>query len=131
VDESEPDRLDVALGASVRRLRRGRGMSQADLGLVLGVSFQQVQKYERGTNRISFSTLMRVCEALDCSLEELMGQMEGPAFGSGDGRPLTAPETVGALEAMTRIPSPNVRRAIVDFARALARDGAAAAREEP
>lgn len=122
MDESESDQLDVALGAAVRSLRRDRRMSQADLGGVLGVSFQQVQKYERGTNRISFSTLMRVCKALDCSLDELLAPLQGPGIGPPDGCPLIVPEALGALQAMTAIPSPQTRRAIVDFARSVARE---------
>ncbi|NVJ97444.1 MAG: helix-turn-helix transcriptional regulator [Alphaproteobacteria bacterium] len=56
--------IDASVGAQVRALRRQRGMTQTELGTVLGLTFQQVQKYERGTNRISASKLALLAEAL-------------------------------------------------------------------
>ena len=52
-----PDPMDVALGAAVRIRRRSLGISQETLADHCGVSFQQIQKYENGANRISFSRL--------------------------------------------------------------------------
>ena len=56
--DDEPHPLDVALGQSVRLRRRSLRMSQQALADAIGVSFQQVQKYERGTNLVSFSRLV-------------------------------------------------------------------------
>lgn len=94
-------------------------MSQQDLGRALGVSFQQVQKYEHGTNRISFSTLMRVCEALGCSIGDLTVGMDEPALAPSSEPPLAPPEAAPILERLAEIKSPRVRRAILDFVRAL------------
>ena len=58
-ESNGPDPLDVAIGSRVRARRRMLGLSQTALGEELGVTFQQVQKYERGINRISGSTLIR------------------------------------------------------------------------
>jgi transcriptional regulator with XRE-family HTH domain len=55
---------DVEVGARVRAHRRLRGMTQSDLGAALGVSFQQVQKYEKGTNRIGASRLQDIANVL-------------------------------------------------------------------
>ena len=60
-----PDPIDLHVGARIRLRRLLMGISQSDLGLALGVSFQQLQKYERGANRASASTLYRIAEALD------------------------------------------------------------------
>jgi len=58
------DPRDPRIGMRIRTLRLERGLSQAELGEVLGVSFQQIQKYEKGVNRVSAGRLHRVAEAL-------------------------------------------------------------------
>lgn len=68
-----PDPIDVAVGARIRLRRQEIGMSQQALAEQLGVSFQQVQKYERGANRISASMLVRTARALDCPGGILLG----------------------------------------------------------
>nr|WP_246472813.1 helix-turn-helix transcriptional regulator [Azospirillum tabaci] len=57
--------LDIKIGARVRTRRTLMGLSQSDLGEAIGLTFQQVQKYERGANRIGASTLFRIAEVLD------------------------------------------------------------------
>ena len=57
--------IDQQIGAAVRDTRKARGMSQTELGNHIHVTFQQVQKYEKGTNRIAVSTLLDICRALD------------------------------------------------------------------
>src|SRR6185437_3860998 len=71
-----PDRLDQALGLAIRLRRHARGLSQSALGEAIGVSFQQVQKYERGSNRVSFSTMVRICQALGCQVSDLVGEVQ-------------------------------------------------------
>jgi transcriptional regulator with XRE-family HTH domain len=73
-----PDPIDVATGARVRARRCALGMSQQTLGEAIGLTFQQVQKYERGSNRISVSTLTRIAKALECSAASLIGEAEAP-----------------------------------------------------
>ena len=63
-DTNGPDPIDVAVGLRLRTLRKSRGMSQEQLGRALGITFQQIQKYERGTNRISASMLVKSARAL-------------------------------------------------------------------
>src|SRR5256885_14570374 len=55
---------DIAIGVKLRALRLDRGLSQGDLGRVVGVTFQQLQKYEKGGNRISAGRLLRAAAAL-------------------------------------------------------------------
>jgi transcriptional regulator with XRE-family HTH domain len=59
------DKLDLILGARLKELRKRKGISQSALGFPLGLSFQQVQKYEKGTNHITVPTLIRLCKVLD------------------------------------------------------------------
>ncbi|WP_262696013.1 helix-turn-helix domain-containing protein [Kordiimonas aquimaris] len=62
---TSPDPIDIHVGLRVRERRKMLSMSQSSLGDIVGVTFQQIQKYERGTNRIGSSRLLRVANALD------------------------------------------------------------------
>lgn len=68
-----PDEVDVILGRRLKSLRVRRGLSQTALGKVLGLSFQQIQKFERGAHRMRVSQLWRVAEALEVPVTELLG----------------------------------------------------------
>jgi transcriptional regulator with XRE-family HTH domain len=61
----DADVIDKHVGERLMQMRREMGVSQADVGLAVGVSYQQIQKYERGFNRISVSRLWKICEYLD------------------------------------------------------------------
>jgi transcriptional regulator with XRE-family HTH domain len=63
--------VDIYIGARMRERRLALNLSQADLGEVLGVSFQQVQKYEGGKNRVSAARLFEICKILDLSLSSM------------------------------------------------------------
>ena len=62
-------KIDVQIGKRLREARLAKGMSQTDLGDALGISFQQVQKYEKGSNRIGGSRLWAICNALETPVE--------------------------------------------------------------
>src|SRR5215471_2909735 len=72
----EPHPLDIALGARVRLRRKALKMSQDQLARALGITFQQIQKYEHGANRISFSRLVGICEVLKCSVADLISDID-------------------------------------------------------
>ena len=59
-----PDPIDVSVGSRLRKIRKMRGLTQTQLGEAVGLTFQQIQKYERGTNRISASKLVRFAQYL-------------------------------------------------------------------
>ena len=117
-----PDPMDVALGAAVRIRRRTIGMSQEALAEQCGVSFQQIQKYENGANRISFSRLVQIARALRCRVVDLMDVLDTPGQEvSGDMDLLSRMRTPGALEllaAFERLPQ-DARSSLVSFMRAL------------
>jgi transcriptional regulator with XRE-family HTH domain len=124
MDDGGPDRLDQALGLAIRLRRHAKGLSQSSLGEAIGVSFQQIQKYERGTNRVSFSTMVRICDALGCHVSDLVSEVEQLGVGaSRGGDTLTQPEAAPMLEALAEIRSPGVRRAVLELARSLAKEG--------
>lgn len=101
VSRKSPDRLDLALGAAVRVRRRANGMSQEGLAEQCGVSFQQIQKYENGINRISFSRLVQIARALGCRVAELIDVLDTSSIaGAGHIDLLRQTRTAGALELL-------------------------------
>lgn len=68
--ESDPDPIDVEVGHRLRALRLARNVSQSRLADAVGVTFQQIQKYERGKNRISASMLAKIAQVLELSPAE-------------------------------------------------------------
>ena len=63
--------VDQYIGARMRECRRAINMTQANLGEKLGVTFQQIQKYEKGRNRVSAARLFEICEALEVPLTSM------------------------------------------------------------
>ena len=117
-----PDPMDIALGAAVRIRRRTMGISQEALAEQCGVSFQQIQKYENGANRISFSRLVQIARALKCRVIDLMDVLDGPDREStGDLDLLTRMRTPGALELLAayELMAPEARTSLVGLLRAL------------
>jgi len=114
--------MDIALGAAVRIRRRSIGMSQEALAEQCGVSFQQIQKYENGANRISFSRLVQIARALRCRVVDLMDVLDTPGQeNTGDVDLLTRMRTPGALEllaAYEKLPQ-EARTSLVAFLRHL------------
>jgi len=114
--------MDIALGAAVRIRRRTIGMSQEALAEQCGVSFQQIQKYENGANRISFSRLVQIARALRCRVVDLMDVLDTPDRElSGDLDLLTRMRTPGALELLAAYErlNPDARSSLITFLRAL------------
>ena len=126
--------MDIALGAAVRIRRRTIGMSQEALAEQCGVSFQQIQKYENGANRISFSRLVQIARALRCRVVDLMDVLDTPDRETGgDLDLLTRMRTPGALEllAVYERLAPDARTALINFLRAMVgRDTDASARSK-
>jgi transcriptional regulator with XRE-family HTH domain len=106
------DSTDIAIGARIRVRRMQLGFSQQTLAEGLGVSYQQVQKYERGMDRISVNMLMRIARRLNSSVGWLIGE-EPSAIGEGVARSLTAPGALELLDIYAKIENPATRRRIL------------------
>jgi transcriptional regulator with XRE-family HTH domain len=117
-DATGPDPVDIAIGARMRLRRKTLAISQGALAERIGVSFQQVQKYERGANRVSGSTLVAVAAALDTSVGWLVGE-DGAISDVADElvRALAVNGAVELLEAFAAIPRASARAALVALAR--------------
>ena len=94
---SNPD--DVRVGANIRRIRNRIGMSQEKLAEALGLTFQQVQKYEKGANRVGASRLAAIARAMDVKIVTLFEGVEGG--GRSDIPPKTA-TLAERLEALSQ-----------------------------
>lgn len=117
-----PDPMDIALGAAVRIRRKTLGVSQEALAEQCGVSFQQIQKYENGTNRISFSRLVQIARALRCRVVDLMDVLDAPDRETpADLDMLSRMRTPGAVDLLNAYEqlSPESRAALVGLLRTL------------
>jgi len=111
-----PDPLDATVGSRIRVFRIHRRMSQTELAEQIGVTFQQVQKYEKGTNRIGASRLSRIATILGISISELFEASDEEAGNSALlFRLLAEPGALRVLKAYTRTSDPRVRHAIAEL----------------
>jgi transcriptional regulator with XRE-family HTH domain len=128
-EKVEPNPIDVHVGHKLRLRRTLLGMSQEKLGEAIGLTFQQVQKYERGANRIGASRLWDMSRILNCPIsyffEDISAQVAA-ADGSvqevrnNEDDPLIQRETLELVRAYYNINDYHVRRRIYDLARSLA-----------
>lgn len=123
-----PSPIDVHVGSRVRLRRTLLGMSQEKLGEAIGLTFQQVQKYERGANRIGASRLYDLSRVLDVPVSFFFDDMpdgdgasrEAVPAEPGEPDPMAKRETLELVRAYYRIEDPGVRRRIFDLTKAVA-----------
>ena len=127
-----PNPIDKHVGSRVRMRRMMLGMSQEKLGDALALTFQQVQKYEKGTNRIGASRLQQISHILQVPVafffEGAPLLAEGPAFEAVEGAPspsyvsdfLATSDGLSLTKAFMRIPDAKLRRRIVDLVQQIA-----------
>jgi transcriptional regulator with XRE-family HTH domain len=116
-----PDAYDREIALRVRTLRLSRRMSQNDVGERLGVTFQQVQKYENGANRIGAGRLQRIAEVFEVPVSVLFGASGREGRTRVDPfEGLRTPGAVQLLEAYGRIADRTIRRAFLRFAEQVA-----------
>ncbi len=106
----------------MRLRRKALGMSQTRLAETLGVTFQQIQKYEKGANRISASTLVRTAQSLGCPVAALLGESEQAAASEPLLQLLMVPGAEDLLKAYASVDTSETRRAILTIAQALAHE---------
>lgn len=123
----EPHPIDVSVGERLRQARKARGLSQVALGEAIGISFQQVQKYERGSNRVSASKLAQAALYLGLPIQYFFSEISQLlAGGTGASDPLIAElagdsRAVALLTAWRRL-SPARRSLIADMINATVHD---------
>jgi transcriptional regulator with XRE-family HTH domain len=129
-NKKKPNPVDTHVGSRVRLRRMMLGMSQEKLGERLGITFQQIQKYEKGTNRVGASRLQHIASVLQVPVsfffEDAPGQPEGAeGFADSGSRTyltefLSTPDGLQLNRAFARIADAKLRRRIVDLVRAVA-----------
>lgn len=98
---------DAEIGSRIRLARKQARLSQTDLGRALGVTYQQVQKYENGTDRVAASRLLQIARFLKVSAASLLPE-------EGEGSPLLGEDEIAALAAFRRIDGDAMRQAAID-----------------
>lgn len=126
-ESGDPDPVDTHVGARLRLRRTLLGLSQTELARSVGLTFQQVQKYESGANRISASRLYHIAEALDVPVSFFFDDMQrdGGFSGLHEDAATFAPADNGreGLEMMRnyhRIADEAIRRSVYDLTKSLA-----------
>jgi len=124
-----PDDRDELIGARLKTYRDIKGMSQTELGESIGVSFQQIQKYEHGSNKVSLGRLFEICDALNVSTEKFLKGLtdtdnnpNARPFIVSDNKqtslqpdPMTSKETTDLLKVYYSVSDPKKRKSIVKF----------------
>jgi len=133
IAKKAPNPIDKHVGSRVRMRRMMLSMSQEKLGDALGLTFQQVQKYEKGTNRIGASRLQQIAHILQVPVEfffEGAPNLHGTSVGTQDAPTATyvsdflaTSEGLSLSRAFTRIKEPRLRRRIVDLVEEIAGKG--------
>jgi transcriptional regulator with XRE-family HTH domain len=130
-NKKQPNPIDIHVGSRVRLRRMMLGMSQEKLGEHLGITFQQIQKYEKGTNRIGASRLQHIASTLQVPVafffEDAPGTPGDPPGGLNEARPaqyvvnfLSSSEGIQLNKAFVRIKDVKLRRRIIDLVRTVA-----------
>ncbi|MEL6947712.1 MAG: helix-turn-helix transcriptional regulator [Pseudomonadota bacterium] len=130
-DKKTPNPIDIHVGSRVKLRRTMQGMSQEKLGEALGITFQQIQKYEKGTNRIGASRMQQIAAALKVPVSFFF---EDAPSSIGHGVPgmseasdtryvvdfLSTTEGIQLNRAFVRITNTAIRRRVIDMVRTLA-----------
>ena len=130
---SKPNPIDVHVGGRIRLRRTLLGLSQEKLGKAIGLTFQQVQKYERGTNRVGSSRLYQIAKVLSVPVSFFFDDMAADAGAAAPqlaedadpfkANPLANRETLELVRAFQRIADPAVRKRVQDLVKAIAGSG--------
>jgi transcriptional regulator with XRE-family HTH domain len=124
-DERAANAIDRKIGQRVRTRRLEIGMSQERLAELLGVTFQQVQKYEKGVNRIAASRLYDIAASLDMPAARFFENLAGGRVGVAEDRQefvedvMATPEGAQLMSLFSSIKSLKVRRRVVELVKAL------------
>jgi transcriptional regulator with XRE-family HTH domain len=131
VPKKQPNPVDAQVGNRVRLRRMLIAMSQEKLGQFLGLTFQQIQKYEKGVNRIGAGRLFNIARVLGVPVtyfyEDTTGDESMPGFAEAAGAPPVM-EFLGSAEglqlslAFMRIKEPKVRKRVIELVKSLAGD---------
>ena len=120
----EATEVDQTVGARITAMRRAKGLSQSDLGIAVGVTFQQIQKYEKGINRVGAGRLQQIAKCLDVPVATLFEDAAETTKQPRDLLLLGTPGAVTLLKAFAEIENDELRRNVLAIVRNVARASA-------
>ena len=120
MQQKSPNPIDRHIGSRVRARRIMLGMSQEKLAEALGLTFQQVQKYEKGINRVGASRLLQIADILDVGIDFFFEGIPGLRTGGFSGNSimaefLTSPESDRLVRSFVGLKDDDARRKVADF----------------
>lgn len=122
----KPDPVDVLVGQNIKLHRLAKSMSQEDLAHRLGLTFQQLQKYERGINRVGGGRLFRIASILGIEIGNFFEGAERPDHGPVESfSPVSLiadPQSFRLVQAFSRISDPDMRRTLASLVEKIADD---------
>ncbi|MFN7113547.1 MAG: helix-turn-helix domain-containing protein [Alphaproteobacteria bacterium] len=138
MDDEGPHPVDTHVGAKVKSRRLMLGLSQEELAKSIGLTFQQVQKYERGTNRISVSRLTEISRALKVPIDYFLEGCTNVVLGGGvkktamrgvsdtpqatlEPDPMTKRDVLELIRAYEHISTPHLKKQLLEMAKAMAK----------
>ena len=132
-NKKKPNPIDIHVGSRIRLRRTMLSMSQEKLGEALGITYQQIQKYEKGTNRVGASRLQNISAVLNVPVsfffEDAPGEQVSEQVGLSEASSsnyvvdfLSSSEGLQLNRAFIKIEDPKIRRKIIDLTKALASD---------
>ncbi len=115
--------IDKMIGRNVRIFRKAKGISQSQLGDGIDVTFQQIQKYEKGANRIGSGRLAQIAKFLDVPIARIFENVPGGSGNRLSGPVVTdllaVPHAVDMLQAFAKVSSDSVKRSLVALTRSV------------
>jgi transcriptional regulator with XRE-family HTH domain len=122
----KPDPVDVLVGRNIKLHRLAKAMSQEELAHKLGLTFQQLQKYERGINRVGGGRLFRIASILGIEISAFFEGADRPERAPADAfSPLNLisdPQSFRLVQGFSRITDPDMRRTLVNLVEKIAED---------
>jgi transcriptional regulator with XRE-family HTH domain len=135
IKDDGPDPIDRYVGSKVRARRVGIRLSQTKLGEAIGVTFQQVQKYENGTNRIGASNLFKIAKTLGVDVAYFFEGVQeiADSMAANPGvdvqlpgikeDPMSSRDAIELMHNYYRVKDPDVRKRLAQFVKTLAQSG--------
>ena len=120
----DPDSVDKLVGQNIRIFRKTKGLSQTTLGNALGITFQQIQKYENGVNRVGSGRVAKIAKVLGVPVARFFHNRSTDVEGDGEGDAvtelLTTPYALRMLKALSKISNNKVRLSLVALTESIA-----------
>ncbi len=129
-----PEPIDGVVGKHIRLRRMAKGLSQTELGTRVGVTFQQVQKYEKGINRVGASRLLRIAEVLEVPVSSFFEGADTNETEIDIPSPLTLvaePQALRLVQAFALITNSQLRRSLVELVERMSTDSSATRQAMP